>query len=330
MIWGLSCSNLFKEMFQDYLHSFINHLRVERQVSQNTVEAYQRDLERYILYLDETQITDVNLISHFIISAFLEELHNLSLSSTSVSRNLSSIRAFHKYLIAEQVSCSDPTENISIPKPWMRLPEVWEPDEITVLLSQPDVSTNTGLRARAILEFLYATGVRVSELVNVHVSDIFFQDELVRVFGKGKKERIVPIGKIALRAIDDYDKSVRRNLASLGLAGDLLFLNRFGKRLSRQSVWIMIKKYALKSGIKKFISPHSIRHAFATHLINQGADLRAVQEMLGHADITTTQIYTHLDRERLRTVYNAHHPLVIGKIYFEQDRPEFKDQTLIS
>ena len=124
MIWGISCSNLFKEMFQDYLHSFINHLRVERQVSQNTVEAYQRDLERYILYLDETQITDVNLISHFIISAFLEELHNLSLSSTSVSRNLSSIRAFHKYLIAEQVSCSDPTENISIPKLCMKLPEI--------------------------------------------------------------------------------------------------------------------------------------------------------------------------------------------------------------
>lgn len=293
----------------DYLHSFIDYLRIERQVAANTVEAYQRDIFRYLKFLQSESVESADGITVNHVTRYLETLHELTLSSSSISRNLSSIRAFHKYLIADHQFESDPTENISVPKPWMKLPEVWEQDEVDLLLQQPDITTDTGIRDRALLEFLYATGLRVSELVNIKLSDIFAKDEFIRVFGKGGKERIVPIGQSALYWVDVYVVQVRTRLAAPGLAGDILFLNRFGKKLSRQSVWKLIKKYALQSGIKKFISPHTLRHSFATHLIEAGADLRAVQEMLGHTDISTTQIYTHLDRNYLKEVYHKYHPL---------------------
>jgi len=293
----------------DYLHNFIDYLQIERQVSPNTVEAYQRDIQRYIRFLENESIANIEDISIEHITRFLEILHELYLSSSSISRNLSSVRAFHKYLVSEGNIAHDPTENISVPKPWMKLPEVWDASEIEILLDQPDTKTDTGIRDKALLEFLYATGVRVSELVSLTLSDIFWEEEFVRVFGKGSKERLVPINQSALRWIKIYDEQVRRRLASLGLSGGRIFLNRFGKKLSRQSVWKLIKKYALQSGIKKFISPHTLRHSFATHLIEGGADLRAVQEMLGHADIATVQIYTHLDRGYLKEIYKTFHPL---------------------
>lgn len=303
----------------DYLKSFIDYLQIERQVAANTVEAYQRDLLRFIKFLEERKIMDVASVTHHDIYAFLEMLHDLTLSSASVSRNLSAVRAFYHFLIGEDVIQIDPTENIVVPKPWMKLPEVLSPEEIDRILEQPDTSTDTGIRDRAMLEVAYATGARVSELVSLKINDIFWQDEFVRVFGKGSKQRLVPIGKTALNWTSDYINGPRRHLAALGLAGDVIFLNRFGKRLSRQSVWIHLKKYALEAGITKFISPHTIRHSFATHLIEGGADLRAVQEMLGHVDITTTQIYTHLDRDYLKQVHHKFHPLESGALWTKKD-----------
>ncbi len=303
----------------DHLKAFIDFLHIERQVAANTVEAYQRDLIRYIQFLDDRKISDVTSITHQDIYAFLEMLHDLTLSSSSVSRNLSAVRAFHHFLIGEDVVQVDPTENIVVPKPWMKLPEVLTLQEVERILEQPDTSTDTGMRDRAMLEVAYATGVRVSELVSLKTNDIFWPDEFIRVFGKGSKERLVPVGEMALSWIKAYIQGPRIHLAALGLAGDVIFLNRFGKKISRQSVWIHLKKYALDAGIAKFISPHTLRHSFATHLIEGGADLRAVQEMLGHADIVTTQIYTHLDRDYLKQVHHQFHPLESGKLWKIKD-----------
>ena len=299
----------------DLLHSFIDYLRIERQVSKNTVEAYERDLIRYLNFLKTQASSKLDDITHVEIYNFIKSLHDLHLTSSSISRNLSAIRAFYKYLILEKITSIDPTANISVPKPWMKLPEVWNYQDVQSLLEQPDIGTAKGIRDKALLEFLYATGVRVSELVGLHFSDIIWEEEFVRIFGKGGKERIVPVGKSALNWIKHYEESARRPLASLGLCGDILFLNRFGRKLSRQSVWILIKNYARDTGIEKFISPHILRHSFATHLIERGADLRAVQEMLGHADITTTQIYTHLDRDYLKQIHQQFHPLESGKLF---------------
>ena len=299
----------------DFLKSFIDYLQIERQVARNTVDAYQRDLLRYIQFLKERKIASLDALSHQDVYAFLEMLHELTLSAASVSRNLSAVRAFHHFLIGENVTSVDPTENIVVPKPWMKLPEVLSIEEIERILEQPDTSTDTGLRDRAMLEVAYATGVRVSELVGIKVNDIFWQDEFIRVFGKGSKERLIPIGQTALSWVKAYMQGARVHLAALGLAGDVIFLNRFGKKLSRQSVWIHLKKYARDAGVTKFISPHTIRHSFATHLVEGGADLRAVQEMLGHADIITTQIYTHLDREFIKQVHHKYHPLESGKLW---------------
>ena len=313
----ISTPSLF---ISDHLKSFIDHLQIERQVSKNTVDAYQRDLVRYISFLEERRLTDVGSISHRDVFAFLEMLHELTLSAASVSRNLSAVRAFHRFLIGEDVTKVDPTENIVVPKPWMKLPEVLSPAEMEIILEQPDTSTETGLRDRAMLEVAYATGVRVSELVALKTVDIFWRDEFIRVFGKGSKERLVPIGKIALEWIKAYIEGPRVRLAAFGLGGDLIFLNRFGKRLSRQSVWIHLKRYAMTAGVKKIIGPHTIRHSFATHLVEGGADVRAVQEMLGHADIITTQIYTHLDRDYLKEVHHKYHPLESGSLWRKEKR----------
>jgi len=299
----------------DFLKSYIDYLQIERQVAQNTVEAYQRDLVRYIEFLEGRQKSDPSTVTHQDVYAFLEMLHELTLSAASVSRNLSAVRAFHHFLIGENIVTTDPTENIVVPKPWMKLPEVLSANDITLILEQPDTSTEKGVRDRAMLETAYATGVRVSELVNIKLKDIFWQDEFIRILGKGNKERLVPIGDVALSWINAYIQGARAHRAALGFANDVLFLNRFGKKLSRQSVWIHLKKYAQQAGITKFISPHTIRHSFATHLIEGGADLRAIQEMLGHSDIITTQIYTHLDREYLKEVHHKYHPLESGRLW---------------
>ncbi len=293
----------------DHLKGFIDYLRIERQVSLNTVEAYERDLKRYIDHLLYLELLPQEPITPNHIESYLEMLHEMHLASTSISRNLSAVRSFHQFLLGEGIFTKDPTENMNIPKPWMKLPEVLDVQDIEGLLEQPDISTGKGIRDRAIIEYMYATGVRVTELVNLKMQDILWDDEFVRVLGKGNKVRYIPVSQSALKWIQQYYETHRARLASLGLSGDRVFLNKSGKKLSRQSIWKMLKAYALQGGIDKFISPHSLRHSFATHLLEGGADLRAVQEMLGHASITTTQIYTHLDREMLKEVINTFHPI---------------------
>ncbi|RPH98626.1 MAG: tyrosine recombinase XerD, partial [Calditrichaeota bacterium] len=262
----------------DSLKTFIDFLQIERQVSPNTVQAYQRDLIRYLAFLQEQGVQTPQQVTSQMVYSFLEKLHDLTLCSASVSRNLSAVRAFHHFLIGENETQTDPTANIVVPKPWMKLPEVLTPEEVDLLLQQPDINTETGSRDRAMLEFAYATGVRVSELVNIKLNDIIWSDEFVRVFGKGSKERLIPVGKQALEWLHRYITGARLQQTGLGVGGDIVFLNRFGRKLSRQSVWIHLKQYALSAGIRKFISPHTLRHSFATHLVEGGADLRAVQE----------------------------------------------------
>ncbi|MBN1541987.1 site-specific tyrosine recombinase XerD [candidate division KSB1 bacterium] len=301
-------------LLSDATHSFLDYLRIEKRMAANTAAAYERDLLRFVVFLQQQAISRPEHVHHHHILVFIEYLHDLSLCSASISRNLSAIRGFFHFLISEGECVQDPTENITVPKPWMRLPEILTIDDVDLLLQQPDVANFPGIRDRALLELLYATGMRVSELVNLHCRDVFFDDEFVRVFGKGGKERLVPVCEAALFWIQRYQTEARMQLIKRSDGDDILFLSRFGKRLSRQMVWKMIKKYALQAGITKFISPHTLRHSFATHLIEGGADLRAVQEMLGHADIITTQIYTHLDRDYLKKVHRSYHPLETGRI----------------
>ncbi len=298
----------------DDMHHYLQYLQLERQMAENTIQSYRRDLLHYTTHLTAKPVQTVTDISHTHITEYLDLLHQMGLRAASISRHLSAIRGFHQFLLGEEIARQDPTADITVPKPWMRIPDVLDIAEIERILQQPASGTATGLRDRSMLECLYATGTRVSELVTLHGSDIFWDDEFVRVFGKGGKERLIPIGQSALFWIKKYMEEVRGQLARRGKSRDIVFLNRFGRQLSRQSVWILIQKYVRAAGIQKRVGPHSFRHSFATHLIEGGADLRAVQEMLGHADITTTQIYTHLDREFLKEVHRHFHPLEAGTL----------------
>jgi integrase/recombinase XerD len=295
--------------FVDLIHSFLDYLRIERQLAANTIIAYQQDLLRYLGFLNDNGKTDPDQISSSDILSFLEFLHSLCLSPATVSRVLSAIRMFHRFLITEEVTQSDPCMSISAPKPRMKLPEVLDYQEVEQLLAQPDIDTEIGMRDRAMLEFMYATGVRVSELISIHQFDLIISEGFVRVMGKGSKERIVPIGEQAIQWVEVYKKKVRLIWAKRGVSRDILFLNRRGKPTTRQNVWNILRGYYSSAGIRKPASPHTLRHTFATHLVEGGADLRAVQEMLGHSDISTTQIYTHLDREYLKEVHRQFHPL---------------------
>jgi len=238
----------------------------------------------------------------------IQSLYKAGMSATSLARNITTIRLFHRYLFGEDLVHSDITVNIELPKIGRKLPVVLEIHEVEKLLDQPEITEKKGLRDRAILEFLYATGVRVSELVNLDQSDVKSEEGFVKIFGKGSKERLVPVGNVALAFIDKYKRLVRNGLAAKGKSGDLLFLNMRGTGISRVSVWKIIKKYINQAGIEKNVSPHTLRHSFATHMLEGGADLRSVQEMLGHSDISTTQIYVHLDREYLKEVIQSFHP----------------------
>jgi integrase/recombinase XerD len=278
------------------LEQFLNHLSIEAGLSSNTIESYRRDLERYVKFLGERKVDSLNQITEEHITGLIVLLSRLGLGANSISRNLSSIRSFHKFLVREGYSDSDPAGALDSPKLWRKLPTVLSVDEMEILLKLPKESDPLTRRDKAILEFLYATGVRISELISVKRKDLLPEVELVRVKGKGQKERIIPIGSKALQAVKKYLKKARPKLAKEH-SQDFLFLNHRGKSFSRMGLWKILRKYVNQAGIKKKVSPHTIRHSFATHLLEGGADLRAVQEMLGHADISTTQIYTHRDRD---------------------------------
>ncbi len=306
---------ILPQALNDLLKSFVDHLQIERRMSPNTVAAYEHDLLRYVTFLQQRSIVEPQAVTRTDVYAYLEMLHELTLCSATVSRNLSAVRAFHHFLIGEAVARIDPTADIVVPKPWMKLPEVLSPEEVDLLLRQPDVNEPIGLRDRAMMELAYASGVRVSELVGLKLNDLYWQEEFVRVFGKGDKERLVPVTAAALRWVREYIIGPRVGWAAKGLSRDHLFISRTGKKMSRKTVWLIIKSYARSAGIKKFVSPHTLRHSFATHLIEGGADLRAVQEMLGHSDIITTQIYTHLDRSFLKEVHRKYHPMESGRLW---------------
>lgn len=294
--------------FKYLIDNFLDHAFIDKGLSKNTIAAYKNDIFRYLEYLDKGGITDINKVQGKDIQDYIHCLHEIGMASSSLARNITTIRLFHRYLFGEDIVGSDITVNIDLPKIGRKLPVVLEIQEVKILLEQPDLYDKKGIRDRAMLEFLYATGVRVSELVSLNQSNIFPQEGFVKIYGKGSKERIVPVGQVALRFIKKYKQSVRNELASRGKSKDLLFLNMRGSGISRISVWKILKNYVQKAGIKKNVSPHTLRHSFATHLLEGGADLRSVQEMLGHADIATTQIYVHLDREYLKEVIQTFHP----------------------
>ena len=289
------------------LDQFLNHLSIEVGLSANTIKSYRRDLERYIKFLQETKIDSVDKITEEHITNFIVQLSSERLAANSIARKLSSIRRFHKFLVTEGYSDSNPAGALESPRLWRKLPTVLNVKEMEKLLDKPTEDDPLGLRDKAILEFLYATGVRISELIHVKRKDLLSEVELVRVIGKGQKERIIPIGKKSLKWVKKYLQEARPKLAK-EYSEDVLFLNRRGRPFSRMGLWKILRKYVMQAGIKKKVSPHTIRHSFATHLLEGGADLRAVQEMLGHADISTTQIYTHLDREYLKQEHRHYHP----------------------
>lgn len=278
-------------------------------MSVNSIEAYIHDVNKFSQYLD---FHSLNLspekvdLHHF--QDFLKWINELGMTSRTQARVISGLKGFYKYLLLENVMANDPTEMLESPKIGYRLPNTLSVEEIDMLINSIDLSKPEGERNKAILETLYGCGLRVSELVNIRISNLFFNEGFIRVTGKGNKERLVPVGRSAQKHILIYMEAVRSHQEIRKGFEDTLFLNRRGSRLTRVMIFTIIKKLALKTGLKKTISPHTFRHSFATHLVEGGADLRAVQEMLGHESITTTELYTHLDREYLRSTILQYHP----------------------
>lgn len=294
----------FEEQIKDYLR----FCQVERGLSDNTIIAYQQDLAEFLHFVKEEQLstwpTEANEID-----AFLARQKDQNKANSSISRMISSLRKFYQWLARSDIQKLNPMVEIDAPKKERRLPLALSVQEVNKLLAQPDLSRKLGLRDRALLETLYATGLRVSELINLKMEDIHADLKLIKVLGKGAKERLVPISELALSWLKKYDQQVRAGLLlKRGAASDYVFLNSRGGKLTRQAVWQMIKRYCRKAGIKKDVTPHTLRHTFATHLLENGADLRVVQEILGHADISTTQIYTNLSQKHILAVYHKAHP----------------------
>lgn len=290
-----------------YLGRFQDYLALERGVSVRTSDAYQRDLLRFATYAAMKGAATPTDVGARTLREYIYHLKDLGLSPSSIRRNVSAVRSFFKFLLGEGHVVRDPSERLETPKRWRTLPEVLAVSEVEKLLAAPSLDERLAFRDRAMLELAYGAGLRVSEWITLGVRDVLLEDHLVRVFGKGSKERLVPIGRSAIGAIAMYLKELRPTMER-GEGKGMLFLNSRGQPLSRMGAWKILRKYVLRAGIVKPVSPHTLRHSFATHLLEGGADLRAVQEMLGHADISTTQIYTHVDREYLRSVHRQYHP----------------------
>jgi integrase/recombinase XerD len=289
------------------LDQFLHYLTVERGLSENTTEAYHHDLSRFLNYLEQKGLRDISRVDRVNLRAFLLSLKRQGLSTRTVARNQVALRTFFRFLLLEGIVVVNPAEGLESPKTVKTLPEMLTSREVEQLLEQPDLSTPLGVRDRAMLEMLYATGMRISELVRLPVNQVNLESGYTLIYGKGSKERVVPLGSEAVQRIDRYLKTVRTSLLK-GKESPYLFVGRSGKGMSRQRFWKSLKGYGRKAGIKKRISPHLLRHSFATHLLERGADLRSVQLMLGHVDISTTQIYTHVTGERLKKVHKKYHP----------------------
>lgn len=294
---------MLNEALTDYLH----YLKIERGLAENTILSYRRDLLQYLEFIKSKQIKDWNEVDRHHIIQFLQTLKEKDRSTASISRMISSIRSFHQFLTNDQIVSTDVSIHIEIPKKGRTLPDVLSVGEVEKLLDIKEDSP-LSIRNKAMLELLYATGLRVSELINLEMNDIHLSMGFVRSVGKGSKERIVPIGKVAIEAMETYLRHARPVLVKKNPHETKLFVNHHGKPISRQGFWKLIKKIAREQGLNKEITPHTLRHSFATHLLENGADLRSVQEMLGHSDISTTQIYTHVSKTRLKDAYKQFHP----------------------
>ena len=290
------------------LRMFLQFVTAERGLSDNTIAAYRRDITRYVEFLDQKRDgARPKSATKEDVAVFFTWLRSTGLATSSLARNMSSIRMLHRFLNMEGLAEGNPTANLDTPKLERTLPSVLSRTEIERLLGAPDTGKPLGLRDRAMLECAYATGLRVSEMITLEMSDLYFDHGYVRVLGKGNKERLVPIGITAIEFVTDYIERVRPKLSNAD-SGTSLFLNWRGRPLTRMAFWQMLKQYCKDVGITKRVSPHTLRHSFATHLLEGGADLRAVQEMLGHSSIATTQVYTHVDRERLKAMHREFHP----------------------
>jgi integrase/recombinase XerD len=286
---------------------YVTHLDVEEGLSKNTIGAYLHNVDRYISWLKSRGVPEPGKAVKEDVLAFLGELEALELSPVSISRNFSAVRSYHRFLYGERVNPVDPTETIETHSMRRRLPDTLSIEEVIRLIESPDTSNPLGLRDRAMLEFAYAAGTRVSELITLPIANVLFKENLVRITGKGSKERIVPLGSTAREQVLAYLERARPALASK-VPSDLLFLNARGGPLTRMGFWKILRKYVILSGITKHTSPHTLRHSFATHLLEGGADIRVLQELLGHSNIATTEIYTHVDREYLKEVHRTFHP----------------------
>jgi integrase/recombinase XerD len=286
--------------------AYLDHLRVERRLAAHTLESYARDLAALAAFAAGAG-RRIETLDRQALEAFVREQRGRGLSPRSVARAVAAIRGFFRFLVLDRVLDSSPPDDLRPPRAWPALPTFLSIDEVDTLIAQPDISTTLGLRDRAMIELLYATGLRVSELVGVRLADLHLDEHYLTCIGKGSKERLVPIGEQASEWIRTYTSRGRRELLN-GRASPRLFLNARGGALSRVGFWKILKQYALKAGLPRTLSPHVLRHSFATHLLERGADLRAIQLMLGHADLSTTQIYTHVLESRLRTVYDRFHP----------------------
>jgi integrase/recombinase XerD len=300
-------------MWETYKKGFKAYLQLEKSLSDNSTEAYLRDIDKLTIYLQEkNSLKKPSELKLKDLQQFLKWVTELGMTSSSQARIISGIRAFYKYCSLENISKTDPTTLLEAPKIKRILPDVLSFDEIETIIAQIDLSKQEGGRNKAILETMYSCGLRVSEVVNLRISHLYPEAGFIRVTGKGDKERLVPIGRSAIKFINIYKNTIRTQVTAKPGNEDILFLNKLGTKLSRVMIFLIIKELVRKAGIKKTVSPHTFRHSFATHLVEGGADLRAVQEMLGHESITTTEIYTHLDRGFLRKTLENFHPAFKG------------------
>jgi len=289
--------------FQDYL----TMLRVERNMSPKTIQAYQRDINQYLVFLANKDVLSINDISLGMISKYVRSLNEIGLSAASINRIISSIRSYHKFLLAESFTENNPTQLLTSPKIPKKLPKVLLEQEISSIINAIEKESPFYFRDKAIIEMLYACGLRVSELCELRTNQIFLEDEMIRIMGKGSKERLLPIGGLAKKYLEDYLLYNRSSLQKKSESSEV-FLSRNGNKLTRAMINNILKKWSRIAKLNKPVSPHILRHSFATHLLEAGADLRFVQGLLGHSDISTTTIYTHLDKHYLKEVYKTHHP----------------------
>ncbi|MGB7622760.1 MAG: site-specific tyrosine recombinase XerD [Terriglobia bacterium] len=293
---------------QKHIDAYLNYVRVEKGLASNTLEAYQRDLAHWRKFFSaRKKDLSIETATRKEVVDFLQALYQQGLNSRSVARALTTLRNFFKFLELDGIVKVNPTALVESPKLWKKLPKYLSIAEVEQILNAPDLETSIGLRDKAMLELLYATGLRVSELVNLKFTNLHLDPGYVQCLGKGEKERIVPMGKSAAASVERYIAKARQELLKQHRC-DFLFVTRRGDRMTRQSFWIIISNYGREAGLKTKLTPHLLRHSFATHLLERGADLRSVQTMLGHADISTTQIYTHVINTRLREIYQKHHP----------------------